>query len=158
MEGLGPGALLMRLNRQLVETSDEGFVTCVCARVSPQGDVTLANAGHLPPYRNGEELLLEPDLPLGIAPEEKYAEHTIRLELGDRLTLLSDGVVEARDARGALFGFERTRAISAEPADAIAEAALKYGQADDITVLTLLRVQAVGARSAVAHAEVVMQE
>jgi sigma-B regulation protein RsbU (phosphoserine phosphatase) len=156
-EGLGPGALLMRLNRQLAETSDEGFVTCVCARVSPQGDVTLANAGHLPPYRNGEELLLEPDLPLGIAPEEKYAEHTIRLEPGDRLTLLSDGVVEARDARGALFGFERTRAISAEPADAIAEAALKYGQADDITVLTLLRVQAVGARSAVAHAEVVAE-
>ena len=157
-EGLGPAALLMRLNRQLAETSDEGFVTCVCARVSPQGDVTLANAGHLPPYRNGEELLLEPDLPLGIAPEEKYAEHTIRLEPGDRLTLLSDGVVEARDARGALFGFERTRAISAEPANAIAEAALKYGQADDITVLTLLRVQAVGARFAVAHAEGVMQE
>ncbi|MGC2298981.1 MAG: SpoIIE family protein phosphatase [Acidobacteriaceae bacterium] len=156
-EGLGPAALLMRLNRQLAETSDEGFVTCVCARVSPQGDVTLANAGHLPPYRNGEELLLEPDLPLGIAPDEKYAEHTIRLEPGDRLTLLSDGVVEARDARGALFGFERTRAISAEPADAIAEAALKYGQADDITVLTLLRVQSVGTRSAVEHAEAVVE-
>ena len=53
---LGPGALLMRLNRQLVETSDEGFVTCVCARVTAKGDVTLANAGHLPPYRNGEEI------------------------------------------------------------------------------------------------------
>jgi stage II sporulation SpoE-like protein len=140
-EGLGPGALLMRLNRQLVETSDEGFVTCVCARITPQGDVTLANAGHLPPYRNGEELLLEPDLPLGIAPEEKYAEHTLRLEPGDQMTLLSDGVVEARDARGALFGFERTREISAQSAAAIAEAALKYGQADDITVVTLTRTR-----------------
>jgi phosphoserine phosphatase RsbU/P len=120
---------------------DEGFITCVCARITPQGEVTVANAGHLPPYRNGEELLLEPDLPLGIAMDEKYAEHGFRLERGDRLTLLSDGVVEARNARGELFGFERTRAISAEPATAIAEAALRYGQADDITVLTLTRVK-----------------
>ncbi|MGA9984766.1 MAG: PP2C family protein-serine/threonine phosphatase [Acidobacteriaceae bacterium] len=140
-EGLGPGALLMRLNRQLLETSDEGFVTCICARVGPKGDVTLANAGHLPPYRNGEELLLEPDLPLGIAPEEKYAEHTFQLEPGDQMTLLSDGVVEARDARGALFGFDRTREISAQSAAAIAEAALKHGQADDITVVTLMRTK-----------------
>jgi len=79
-------------------------------------------------------------LPLGIAPEEKYGEHGFRLEEGDRLMLLSDGVVEARNARGELFGFERTQAISAEPATAIAEAALRYGQADDITVLTLTRM------------------
>jgi serine phosphatase RsbU (regulator of sigma subunit) len=158
-EGLGPGALLMRLKRQLVETSDEGFVTCVCARITPKGDVTLANAGHLPPYRNGEELLLEPDLPLGIAPEEKYAEHTLRLEPGDQMTLLSDGVVEARDARGALFGFERTRAISAQSAAAIAEAALKYGQADDITVVTLMRTKGGAATLAeVLHAEATAQE
>jgi hypothetical protein len=140
-EGLGPAAVLTRLNRQLAETGNEGFVTCVCARIGPEGEVTLANAGHLPPYRNGEEmLLLEPDLPLGMAPEVKYEEHGFRLEKGDRLTLLSDGVVEARDARGTLFGFERTRAISAQAADAVAEAALRFGQADDITVLTLTRV------------------
>ena len=144
-EGLRPGALLMRLNRQLAETGDEGFVTCICASVGPKGDVTLANAGHLPPYRNGEELLLEPDLPLGIAPEETYVEHALQLEPGDQMTLLSDGVVEARDARGALFGFERTREISAQSAAAIAEAALKYGQADDITVVTLMRTKGGGA-------------
>jgi hypothetical protein len=140
-EGLGPGAVLGRLNRQLVETSNEGFVTCICARMTPQGAVTVANAGHLPPYRNGEELLLEPDLPLGIAEEERYAEHAFHLEQGDQMTLLSDGVVEARDAQGTLFGFEATRAISAQPADAIAAAALEYGQADDITVLTVRRVK-----------------
>ncbi|HEY1500631.1 MAG TPA: SpoIIE family protein phosphatase [Acidobacteriaceae bacterium] len=138
-EGLGPGAVLTLLNQQLAESANEGFVTCLCARVTPQGEVTLANAGHLPPYRNGEEMQLEPDLPLGIVAEEKYGEHGFRLEEGDRLMLLSDGVVEARNARGELFGFERTRAISAEPATAIAEAALRYGQADDITVLTLTR-------------------
>jgi hypothetical protein len=150
-EGLGPAAVLTRLNRQLAETHDEGFITCICARISAQGEVTVANAGHLPPYRNGEELLLEPDLPLGIAPEKKYAEHGFRMEKGDRLTLLSDGVVEARDTRGALFGFDRTRAISAERADAIAKAALTYGQADDITVLTLTRLKDTDA-TARAHA------
>jgi hypothetical protein len=138
-EGLGPGAVLGRLNRQLVETSDEGFITCMCARVSPYGEVTVANAGHLPPYRNGEELVLEPDLPLGIVPEVQYVEHAFHLENGDQLTLLSDGVVEARNMRGDLFGFERTRSISAQSAAAIASAALEYGQADDITVLTLTR-------------------
>jgi serine phosphatase RsbU (regulator of sigma subunit) len=146
--------VLGRLNRQLVETSDEGFITCMCAGIGPQGEVTVANAGHLPPYRNGEELVLDPDLPLGIAPEVQYAEHTFRLELGDRMTLLSDGVVEARDARGDLFGFERTRAISAQSAGAIAAAALAYGQADDITVLTLTRGPAAVVIDAAAAEEV----
>ncbi|HUB19960.1 MAG TPA: SpoIIE family protein phosphatase [Acidobacteriaceae bacterium] len=141
-EGLGPGALLTNLNRQLVEMGSEGFVTCLCARVTAEGEVTLANAGHLPPYRSGEEMEFEPGMPLGVSPEAgKYPEYCFRLKEGDRLTLLSDGVVEARDARGVLFGFERTRAISAERASAIAEAALRYGQADDITVLTLARVK-----------------
>jgi serine phosphatase RsbU (regulator of sigma subunit) len=53
--------------------------------------------------------------------------------------LLSDGVVEARSSAGELFGFERTRAISAESAAAIAAAAQRHGQEDDITVLTVVR-------------------
>jgi serine phosphatase RsbU (regulator of sigma subunit) len=101
--------------------------------------LTVANAGHLPPYRNGEELAVDAGLPLGIAPDEKYEERVSHLEPGDQLTLLSDGVVEARDAQGGLFGFERTRAISAQTAGEIAAAALKFGQEDDITVLTVVR-------------------
>jgi hypothetical protein len=57
--------------------------------------------------------------------------------LSDSLTFLSDGVVEARSPSCELFGFDRTRAISCETAEAIAEAALAFGQEDDITVLTL---------------------
>jgi len=140
-EGWGPGAVLTRLNRQQAETQDGGFITCICARLTKHGEVTLANAGHLAPYRNGEELLVSTDLPLGISPEEIYEERAFQLELGDRLTLLSDGVLEARDAHGALFGFERTREISGETAESIAAAALKFGQEDDITVLTLERVE-----------------
>jgi serine phosphatase RsbU (regulator of sigma subunit) len=71
-EGLGPAAVLVRLNRQLVVTGDGGFVTCVCVRFTSLGELTVANAGHLPPYRNGEELAVDAGLPLGIAPDEKY--------------------------------------------------------------------------------------
>ena len=141
-ESLGPAAVLTKLNRHLAETREEGFVTCVCARLSPEGEVTVANAGHLPPYRQGREIQLDPSLPLGIAPDAEYAETTLALAPGDTLTFLSDGVVEARNARGELFGFERTAAISTEPAENLARAALDFGQEDDITVLTLTRLVA----------------
>ena len=141
-ENLMPAEVLTRLNRQLAETAEGGFVTCVCVRIGESGALTLANAGHLSPYRNGEELLVGSDLPLGISAVERYEEREFQLEPGDQLTLLSDGVLEARDARGALFGFERTRAISRESAEKIAQAALAFGQEDDITVLTLTRLAA----------------
>ena len=139
-EELGPAAVLTRLNRQLAETGDGGFITCVCLRATQNGKVTIANAGHLAPYCNGEEMQVEADLPLGIFAEQQYSERAFQLEPGDRLTLLSDGVLEARDAQGTLFGFERTRAISSGTAEAIAAEALKFGQEDDITVLTLARL------------------
>jgi len=140
-DSLEPAAMLTRLNEQLTETNNEGFVTCLCARIGSDGELRVANAGHLAPYHNGEELRLEPGLPLGILAETRYEEGIFRLQPGDRLTLLSDGVVEAQSAGGELFGFERTQALSREGADAIAGAARRFGQADDITVMTLTRVR-----------------
>ncbi len=147
-QGLGPGVLLTRLNRQITKTQDSGFITCICARVTGEGEVTVANAGHLPPYRNGEELAVSADLPLGISRDVMYEERSFQLETGDQLTLLSDGVLEARDAQGMLFGFERMQAISSQTAEAIAAAALRFGQEDDITVLTLVRVRSAAADTA----------
>ncbi|MGA8089852.1 MAG: PP2C family protein-serine/threonine phosphatase [Terracidiphilus sp.] len=141
-EGWGPAVVLTRLNRQQTETQDGGFITCICARVTEQGDVTVANAGHLSPYRNGEEVSVASGLPLGISRDETYEERTFTLAPGDQLTLLSDGVLEARDAKGKLFGFDRMRAISGQTAAEIAAAARRFGQDDDITVLTLARIQA----------------
>jgi phosphoserine phosphatase RsbU/P len=138
-EGLGPAATLTKLNRQIAETAEGGFITCICVQLGSDGEVIIANAGHLSPYRNGEELVVSSDLPLGISASEVYEERAFRLEPEDRLTLLSDGVLEARDARGELFGFERTRAISGQSAANIAETAQSFGQEDDITVLTLAR-------------------
>ena len=136
-EGLRPGELLARLNRQMMEAQDGGFVTCVAARVSPDGELTVANAGHLEPYWNGQEIACEPGLPLGLHAESWYGETCVRLAPGDRVTLLSDGVVEARGASGELLGFERTRELSVRTAAQIAAEAQRFGQEDDITVLTL---------------------
>jgi hypothetical protein len=136
-ENLNPAAILSRLNRELCSTRSGGFVTCLCARIGPGGTFTLANAGHLAPYRNGDEVQLESGLPLGITADTAYAESTLTLAPGDTLTFLSDGVVEAQSPTRELFGFERTRAISTQSAEQIAHAAQAHGQQDDITVLTL---------------------
>ena len=58
---------------------------------------------------------------------------------GDRILMLSDGVVEARHPNGELFGFDRVRQLSQESAVNLAEAAKSFGQQDDITVLTVRR-------------------
>ncbi len=136
-EGLSPAALLTGLNRQLLQTQDAGFVTCLCVRIHPSGEIVLSNAGHLAPYRNGMEVPVESGLPLGITADAEYSESALKLDPEDSLTLLSDGVLEARNAAGELLGFDRTRAFSTQSAAAIAQAALAFGQEDDITVLTL---------------------
>jgi serine phosphatase RsbU (regulator of sigma subunit) len=90
------------------------------------------------PYHNGCELPCESGLPLGIMPESAYPETRALLNPGDALTFLSDGVVEARSAAGELFGFDRTQEISRQSAEQIADTAARFGQEDDITVLTLI--------------------
>jgi hypothetical protein len=135
--GAGPAALLDALNERMMGRLQGGFATCLAAHVSADGLLILANAGHLAPYLNGEELGVPGALPIGIAPGLRYEPTTVRLAPGDRLTFLSDGVVEAQSRTGELFGFERTRALSAEPAARIAQAARAFGQIDDITVVTV---------------------
>ena len=132
-----PGEILRAMNQRMLARSGGGFTTCLVIRADADGLLTAANAGHLAPYINGKELTLENGLPLGLAASSHYAEATSRLEGAARMTLLTDGVIEARNAIGELFGFEHTRAISREPAQEIARAAEHFGQEDDITVLTL---------------------
>jgi hypothetical protein len=132
-----PAAVLAALNRVLAKSRVGGFATCLCADLAPSGELLLANAGHLPPYCRGEELKINSGLALGIAADASYAETALGIEAADTLTFLSDGVVEARNAAGELFGFDRTARISNEPAEKVAQAAQAFGQEDDITVLTL---------------------
>jgi serine phosphatase RsbU (regulator of sigma subunit) len=132
-----PGEILRAMNQRMLARSSGGFTTCLVLRVDPDGTLTAANGGHIPPYLNGKELAIDSGLPLGLSPESIYGETACRLEHGARLTLLTDGVVEARNQAGELFGFERAATLSPEPAQEIAQAAQGFGQEDDITVLTL---------------------
>ncbi|HKF49084.1 MAG TPA: SpoIIE family protein phosphatase [Terracidiphilus sp.] len=113
------------------------FATCLCARIFRDGTMELANAGHLSPYRDGREMEVPPGLPLGVIPGIKYEKVSIRLEAGMRLIFLSDGVVEAANPEGELFGFERTQQVSNEGARYIAQTAKRFGQTDDITVISV---------------------
>ncbi|MGC8549844.1 MAG: PP2C family protein-serine/threonine phosphatase [Acidobacteriaceae bacterium] len=127
--------MLAVMNRRMVGRSGGHFATCVVAEIAPDGRMRIANAGHLQPYRNGEELELEGALPLGLTAEAEYGVQTLQLQAGDRLTFITDGVVEAQNEAKELFGFERARSISSQAAGEIARAASTFGQEDDITVV-----------------------
>ena len=132
-----PGEILAAMNQRMLARSQGGFTTCLVLRADPDGKLTIANAGHIAPYLAGKELPLENGLPLGLSADTTYAESSFQLAPDEQLTLLTDGVIEARNKVGALFGFERSAALSNQSADAIANAAQMFGQDDDITVLTL---------------------
>ena len=132
-----PARILSDLNTSLAGRTGGSFATCCCALIRPDGPLQIANAGHLSPYLNGRELESPGGLPLGVTPETIYDQVDFDLGPGDRVVFLSDGVVEARSKSGELYGFNRVSTISIEPADLIAMAAQRFGQEDDITVLSV---------------------
>ena len=138
-----PVVVLKTLNRLLVGRND-GQATCLALRICANGEVVLANAGHIPPYLNGEPLSIEGALPLGVRPEADLTVSRFRLIEGDHLVLVSDGIVEAMDAAGNLFGFERLQDLvrKAQTASELAAAAQKFGQEDDISVISVTRTHA----------------
>jgi hypothetical protein len=134
-----PAKILAALNRVLVGSNS--FTTCQAAWFSANGELVLANAGHLPPYLNSQEVALPGGLPLGVLAGISYEEVRLYLHPGDRILLMSDGVVEARQPSGELFGFDRVHNLSNQSAFYIADAAKEFGQDDDITVLTVRRLE-----------------
>jgi hypothetical protein len=136
---ISPAAILTTMNRRLIGRSSGGFTTCLILHITAGGSITAANAGHIAPYVNGTEVPIDGGLPLGLIAEAQYADGAFEFGWEDRLILMTDGVVEARNSQGELFGFERAAAISSDSAVSIAEAAKAFGQEDDITVLSLTR-------------------
>jgi hypothetical protein len=132
-----PAEILRAMNQRMLTRSSGGFTTCLVLRCDTDGKLTIANAGHVAPYVAGKELPLENGLPLGLAADSTFPECCFQLASDQQLTLLTDGVVEARDEAGALLGFDRSATLSTQPAETIASAAQAFGQDDDITVLTL---------------------
>jgi len=145
-----PAHILATVNNQLADR-EHASATCEILRISTNGAVTLAHAGHLPPYLNGGEVQIEGALPLGMISGIDFPSQSLQLQPGDELTLMSDGVAEAQDSHGRLFGFDRVHEMMSGRATAeeIALAAQKFGQTDDITVL---QVQWLGQRASMAFA------
>jgi len=134
-----PGEILTRLNQRLVGRTRGGFATCIALLVEPDGRMVIANAGHLAPFRAGREIDLPGSLPLGLAPDELYESITMHLVPGETLTLMTDGVLEARGPKGELYGYERlSKLMQDQPTvQHIVDAACSFGQDDDITVLSV---------------------
>lgn len=134
-----PEQIMHTLNNRLC---DRGIATCMALKINLDGAVTMVNAGHLPPYLNGKELTVEGSLPLGIVPGLDFPPAHFELKDGDSLMLMSDGIAEAQNHDGQLFGFERVHELlrTRVSASALADAAQSFGQTDDITVLRIERV------------------
>ena len=116
-------------------------------------NLVYANAGHDLPYlhRNGDaEELRARGMPLGLMPTMRYEEKETTLHSGEAALLYSDGLVEAHDPEGDMFGFPRLQALIAEHGEERSLEALlleelysftgeEWEQEDDITLLTLRR-------------------
>jgi hypothetical protein len=135
-----PAAVLSELNQRLMGRGDAS-ATCLAMRIDAAGTVILANSGHVPPYLNGELAQMEGALPLGVVEGAKCSVTRFELKPHDRLVLVSDGILEATNPDGQLFGFDRIHDLVASAASAVevADAAEKFGQEDDISVISITR-------------------
>jgi anti-sigma regulatory factor (Ser/Thr protein kinase) len=130
------------------------FVTCLYMVLDPAtGRVCFANAGHNLPYVHGEGGLRElraTGMPLGMMPGSTYDEVEAWLEPGDTVLFHSDGLAEAHDPSGEMFGFPRLKRLVAEHSEShrLIDSLLHdldtftgpgWDQEDDITLLTLHR-------------------
>jgi predicted ester cyclase len=148
-----PGEVLSRVNETLLaRIPDNMFVTCFYGVLDPKsGHFSYANAGHDLPYlhRNGEaEELRARGMPLGLMPGMGYEQKEVVLEPRDSALLYSDGLVEAHNSHGEMFGFPRLRKLVAEHGkqgslgDFLLEELYSFvgegwEQEDDITLVTL---------------------
>jgi hypothetical protein len=135
-----PAEILNEVNKQLCD-HQEASATCLIMRIDSNGKVLLANAGHLPPYLNGKEMSMEGALPIGIVSGSDLSIMSFDLKQNDSLIVMSDGVVEAQNVKGTLFGFERISELLLRNATLkeIAEEAQGFGQEDDILILEVRR-------------------
>lgn len=120
-----PQAILQRLNHRLVGRTGGGFATCLCTRIATDGTMTIANAGHLAHWLDGQEIEVPHDLPLGLTEGVEHMTAHPRVPEPGSLIFVSDGVVEAQNGRKELFGFDRVSAMSLQPAARTADAAEK---------------------------------
>ena len=136
-----PLDILEAINRRLYGRLTHQFATCLAIRIAASGECVAANAGHLAPYLNGHEVALAGSVPLGLVEGSEFELAKFALEPGDRLVLITDGIVEAQDLKQRLFGFARTSELVQQNHSAakLAATAQDFGQEDDISVISVTR-------------------
>ena len=156
LDSSSPGEVLEKVNGTLLSRIPPNmFVTCFYCILDPKsGSLSYANAGHDLPYlrrRGGDcEELRARGMPLGLMPGMSYEQKEIELDAGETALFYSDGLVEAHDPEGEMFGFPRLRELVAEHAEesSLGDFLLEelysfvgegWEQEDDITLLTLRR-------------------
>ena len=155
LDSPSPGEMLERVNEALFPyIPSNTFVTCFYAILDPErASLSYANAGHDLPYLwrgNDAEELRARGMPLGLMPDTRYEEKEIELDAAEGVLFYSDGLVEAHDPEGEMFGFPRLRALVAEHGEerSLGDFLLEelysfvgegWEQEDDITHLTLKR-------------------
>ncbi len=154
---IAPGQVLAEANEVLYAYIPAGtFVTCFYGILDPEsGRIIYANAGHDPPYlqRDGDaQELMAGGMPLGLMPGMPYEEKESVLAAGDDLLFYSDGLVEAHDPEGEMFGFPRLRKLIMSQSTGSGEELVDFllaeltrftgtdsEQEDDITLVNLER-------------------
>jgi serine phosphatase RsbU (regulator of sigma subunit)/anti-sigma regulatory factor (Ser/Thr protein kinase) len=157
---VSPAKVLEHANDLLVaEMPEKMFVTCLYLVLDPAtGRVVYANAGHNLPYVRTAEGVIEfraTGMPLGLMPGMVYEEREAVIGPGDNVLLYSDGLVEAHDPSGAMYGFPRLRAdlatelAGSELLDELLDrlhafTGRGWEQEDDITLVALRRSAVAG--------------
>ncbi|WP_431633983.1 SpoIIE family protein phosphatase [Dyella sp. KULCS107] len=151
-----PHQLLEQLNRELCRGNDSCmFITLLCGVLNTSdGRLVMASAGHEAPIlcRAGHSALFEIETgpAIGLDEEASYGEQTLMLQAGDTLLMYTDGITEAGNAAGDMYGIERTlasllRAPAPDSPSAFTDRLLSdvdafaagHDQTDDITILAL---------------------
>jgi sigma-B regulation protein RsbU (phosphoserine phosphatase) len=157
IETASPAQALRRVNELLLPDTKQGmFVTAVYAVLDQTtGEFTYANAGHNPPLwvrRDSVERLTRTGIALGASENSNMSERTIQLAEGESLMLYTDGLTEAFNLEGDMFGEERLlralgwqESVSADDMIKMVESALddfvgNMPPSDDLTMLVVRRV------------------
>lgn len=150
-----PGKVLEEVNDQLCpDMPPKMFVTCLYAVLEPHsGRMVYANAGHNLPYRKAADCVDElraRGMPLGLIPGSAYEEKDVTIHPGESVLFTTDGIAEAHDPSGEMFGCPRIVQIietigrAEDLRDKILEELGRFTgsaweQEDDITMVTLDR-------------------
>lgn len=151
VNGLSPGGLLAEVNDRLTPDVPAGmFATCLVVFLDPStGSIAMANAGHNLPFIcdgvDATEILVR-GMPLGLMPAMAYEEVEAAVPDRGSIVLTSDGLTEAHNEAGEMFGTPRVRAALRSSGRDQLDATLdshrqfvgsNWEQEDDMTLVTV---------------------